>query len=378
MQILHYCARLRLVDGGVVRAVLDITSALAGRGKNVILLHTEGTDCPPASSHVQTMQTGPFDKAPIRFSQQRLESLKQHIEDADVLHLHTPWEPANIQLAKLAYSCGTPYIISVHGMLDDWVMKTSAMKKKLFLLLGGRRMFNRASAVHCTAEAEASQVKKRIPKATIIVAPYVFNPEEYLHPPPTSDPDKYWPVRGPMLPTVLFLSRIHPKKGVDRFIRAAGVVCKTHDARFIIAGSGEVEYERELRLLVEEEGIQNNVEFVGFVGGDRKTSLYRVADIFAVPTSQENFGIVFPEAMACGVPVITTRGVDIWPELEGSGGAQIIQEDVQSTANAIKHLLDNAELRNQMGAKGRQWVDHTFSGDAVVNRYIELYRSVGA
>ena len=151
-------------------------------------------------------------------------------------------------------------------------------------------------------------------------------------------------------------------------------MCALHQVRFIIAGSGDSTYERSLHALVEKLGVQDHVEFVGFVNGDRKTSLLRASDIFVLPTSQENFGIVFPEAMACSIPIITTKGVDIWPELEESGGAFIINEDAESTANAIIQLLDDDALRTKMGVAGRKWVAKTFTGNTVVNRYIEMYR----
>ena len=374
MQILHYCARLRLKDGGVVRAVLDLTTALAQRGKTVTLMATEGNDWPESDTKVQTVQSGPFDRWPIRFSRKKLTQIRRHIEQADVLHLHTPWEPANIQMANIARACGTPYVISIHGMLDRWVMRTSTLKKRLFLSLGGRKMLHKASAVHCTAQAEVTQIIRLIPKSTLDVIPLVFDPSNFLNPPPTSDPDKHWPQGGLDKPIILFLSRLHPKKGVDRLIRAAVPIVEAHNARFIIAGNGTTNYNKQLRALVKELNLISAIDFVGFVEGDRKTALYRAADIFVLPTSQENFGLVLPEAMACSVPVITTKGVDIWPELEESGGAIIIDDDIESITNAIRLLLSDDEKKSMMGQSGRKWVDSVFSGDAIVNRYIDLYR----
>ena len=144
--------------------------------------------------------------------------------------------------------------------------------------------------------------------------------------------------------------------------------------RFIIAGNGTTNYNKQLRALVKELNLISAIDFVGFVEGDRKTALYRAADIFVLPTSQENFGLVLPEAMACSVPVITTKGVDIWPELEESGGAIIIDDDIESITNAIQLLLSDDEKKSMMGQSGRKWVDSVFSGDAIVNRYIDLYR----
>ena len=324
MKILHYCAHIRLESGGVVRAVLDLTEGLSKAGKDVTLLATEGDDWPHHHSGVQALRTGSFDRAPIRFSQERLNFLREHIEQADVLHLHTLWDPANMQLAKIARACDIPYIVSIHGMLDDWSMKQRNLKKRLYLLCGGKSFLQKSAAIHCTAEAEESQVTKWTPRGKHVVIPYVFNPSEYLQPPPTSDPDKYWPQRGEKKPVVLFLSRIHEKKGVENLLQAAAKINAIHAVRFIIAGSGDPTYERSLHTLVSKLNIEHCVEFVGFVTGDRKTALYRATDIFALPTSQENFGIVLPEAMACGIPVITTKGVDIWSELDRSGGATIV------------------------------------------------------
>ena len=131
MKILHYCARIRLVDGGVVRSVLDLTSALSRSGTSITLMATDGKDWPSCHSGVETMLTGEFDRSPLRFSVKRLRYIQDHIEQADVLHLHTPWEPANRQLAKIARACCTPYGISIHGILDDWCMKHRSFKKRI-------------------------------------------------------------------------------------------------------------------------------------------------------------------------------------------------------------------------------------------------------
>jgi len=373
MQILHYCARIRLQDGGVVSSVIDLAQSLSHVGASVTLMATQGDDW-PIGGIVQTMQTGSFDRPPIRFSSKRLAVIRPHIEQSDVLHLHTPWEPANLQLARIARQCHTPYIVSIHGMLDRWVMKKSNFKKRLFLRLGGRNMLHNAAAVHCTCMAEADQVKRWIPKANIATIPLVFDPSEYLDPPSTSDPDKHWPPRASERPVILFLSRLHPKKGVDRLIRAAAIVTATHDARFIIAGCGSAAYEQELRLLVEELRLHSHVDFAGFVEGDRKISLYRATDVFVLPASQEHFYLALPEAMACRVPVVTTRGVDIWSELQESGGALIIDDDPASIAKAILQLLADPTRLTEMGLAGQRWVTQTFSGNAVTSKYMKLYR----
>ena len=116
--------------------------------------------------------------------------------------------------------------------------------------------------------------------------------------------------------------------------------------------------------------------FVGHVGGALKISLYEWADVFVLPTSQENFGLVLPEALACRTPVITTKGVDIWPELEASGGAVIVDAEPSTLAKEIKAMLEEADRRKQMGERGRQWVMERLTPQVIVYAYESLYREV--
>ena len=129
-----------------------------------------------------------------------------------------------------------------------------------------------------------------------------------------------------------------------------------------------------MKSLTTELNLGDCVEFVGFVEGDRKTALLRASSLFVLPTSQENYGLVFPEAMACGLPVITTKGVDIWHELEQSGGAIIIDGSKEQLVSSIISLLEDDSTRMSMSNAAKLWVTDTFTNDTVVNRYIELYR----
>ena len=116
--------------------------------------------------------------------------------------------------------------------------------------------------------------------------------------------------------------------------------------------------------------------FLGMVVGKAKVSLFESADVFILPTSQENFGFVLPEAMACRTPVITTKGVDIWPELDACGGAVIVKQDATEIADAATKVLADPEKAQQMGDAGREWVFATLDAAKVVSKFIELYQNV--
>ncbi len=386
MKIVQYMSRIRLEDGGVVRAVLDLCGALAARGHDVTLLAGDSSDVPSTwrsggdgLPRVHTVQ-GRAGLLP-RLTQPATLDARRIIHQADVLHLHVPWDPICVQLGRIARQAGVPYLVGIHGMLDDWSMKQKALKKRLYLAIKGRRFLEQAAVVHCTAQAEREQSKKWYPNGRPVVLPLIFDLEEYVDLP------------GPQLarqalasvfpstdqPVLLFLSRLHPKKQVDLLIEAASELRRRGVAfKLLIAGTGDEPYEAQLRELVKERALMEQVAFVGFVTGKEKVSLYQAANLFVLPTHQENWGFVLLESLACGTPVITTKGVDIWPELESTGGAVIAEASPDAIADAIVELLADDQRRQSMGVKGRDWVLQNLTVERVLDRYEQLYREISA
>src|SRR5204863_306780 len=143
-------------------------------------------------------------------------------------------------------------------------------------------------------------------------------------------------------PTLLFLSRLHAKKGVGTLVRSVHVLRERGRlVRLVIAGGGDAAYERELRGIVEELKLGDRVLFAGFVRGKEKVSLYQAADAFVLPSSQENFGYVVVEALAARTPVITTRGVALWPQLERERAAVLAEPEVEPLCASILGVLDD-------------------------------------
>lgn len=391
MRIVHYLKWMRLTDGGTVRAVLDWCEALATRGHEVTLLTADDMDVPTPWKNggvglprVIKLELRDLIKGAVRegapdtplqfLTRQSLAIAKTEIEQANCVHLHGVWATSNLQLASLANKLRVPYIVSPHGMLDDWSTSQSALKKRLHLVLFGGRMLRRAGAVLCTAEGEANQAKAHFDPNKSRVLPLLFDITPFqkpADPKPAIQMFNFEPERH----RVLFLSRLSPKKGADRLLRAAALL-KDINADFIFAGPADSdEYETSLKNLAHQLKIEGAVRFLGMVRGDDKLSLFRAADVFVLPTSQENWGFVILEAMASGVPVITTKGVDVWPELQASGGAKIVEKDTEALARSIRSVLENRSLRSQMGQAGRDWVLRTFDHHTILSSYENLYSS---
>ena len=331
MRIAQYMHRVDLEDGGPPRAVLDLSRILHERGHDVTLVTTDDRNVPDAW---QEPGVGPellVLPTPARpgsiFAGRQLAPMRSLLARVDVLQLHGPWERANAQLGGLARAARVPYVISLRGMLDDWCMTQGGLKKRLYLKIAGRRLLEGAAYVHCTADDELAQSGKWFPRGRGRVVPNLIDLAPYGQLPGPEEARTAYPFLNSG-PTLLFLSRIHVKKGIEHLIEAASRMHATGRAvQVAIAGSGDEDYVATLRRQVSRCGLDQHVHFLGHVGGSLKYSLYQAADVFVLPTSQENFGFVQFEAMACGTPVMTTNLVDTWREIVDSGGGVAVDQD---------------------------------------------------
>ncbi|HEX2838690.1 MAG TPA: glycosyltransferase [Phycisphaerales bacterium] len=387
MRILHYVASTDSRLGGVPRFVLDACRVMADQGHETVLATCDTTDTPPAWTEAGARSGGMPEvvrvghgRLPHSLSSASMKVLRRELERCDVLHLHSVWSIGNMQLAAAARELGVPYIVTTHGMLDEWSVRQGAMKKKLYMALGGRRMMDGAAAIHCTAQAEFDQSKRFFPRTPCAIVPYVQDLAPYRELPGRAlARDRFEFLRSSGEPVVLFLSRLHYKKGVEFLIEAAGELAKRGvKAQFAIAGTGDDQYLKFLQERAERVGVTDRVHFVGQVKGAEKLSLYQNADAFVLPTSQENFGLVLIEAMACGTPVVTTKGTDIWQDVLASGGASIVSQSAVEIADAVQRIVTNPEQQRAMGSAARPWVFRTYDEGVLAPRFARLYSQVAA
>lgn len=382
LRIAHFLSAVNEQFGGPVRAVIDLCNAMSDRGHDLTVLTWDSTSVPPGWGYPQRPRVALVEEPSLPghlFSPRQVRSIEHMLDSLapDCMHFHGVWDPNLAQLGRVAQSRGLPYFISVRGMLDDWSMAQRGAKKRLYLDLFGRSWLEHAARVHLTAQAEMDQASKWFPGGRPLVIPNLLDLRPYKTPPGPEMARERFACLGAPEPTLLFLSRISYKKGVEHLLRAARLL---HDrgtpCHVIVAGDAfMVSYLGAVKDLIRKLELEEWVKLPGHVGGAAKISLYQASDLLVLPTSQENFGFVFFEAMAAGLPVITTKGVDLWPELEQSGGASICDVEPEALADRIAALLADRPALRAMGERGREWTFRFLDTERILDQFEEMYAS---
>jgi len=382
VKILHYQRDMRLAGGGVVRFVMDVCAAVAARGHEVVIAAPDVSDLPEAwrtgAPGVPRTRTVPAPDLPLElWSPRALREVRGAISGFDALHIHGVWWPSSVQMGRLAERLGIPYAVTPHGMFDDWAMKHSPVRKKLFYTLFARRLVGRAAIVQVTAQGELNQSQKWFPSTPSTIIPPVIDLSLFKVLPGPQEARAAFPPPLPGAPVILFLSRVHPQKCSEVLIDAAALLKQRGvDCNLFIAGPGEPAYLDSLTWRARDKGVEDRTRLLGMVSGRLKASLYELATIFALPSPQESFGLVMTEAMSCGTPVVTTRGVDIWPELETAGVAVLSELSAPAFAEAIAALLGDPARRERLSHAAGRWLSEYLDPAAVGVQYESMYRNI--
>jgi glycosyltransferase involved in cell wall biosynthesis len=394
MRILHYLQAIRLEDGGVVRAVLDMCTYQARAGHEVVLATCDGKDVPAAwrggagMPRVALLGKPPRSPWPANGFQSKVDPL---VRGAEVVHLHVVWDPLQLAFAAAARRHGVPYVQSPHGMFADWCMAQKRLKKQAYLALAGRRLIRGARFVVLAGEGELEQAAKRHPETPSVVLPLIFDTEPYRERPDPAAARERYRLPAPDAASILFLSRLHYQKRPDLILTAARLL-RDRGLKFnlVFAGPSAADYEERLRAYARQLKLDDISSFLGMVSRE-KPSLYAACDLFVMTSTEESFGLVYFEALASGTPVLTTRAAATWRELESTGGARIVGKiasdvpygqvgggDVRELAAAMGEMIADRGALRRMGEAGRRWVMANLDPGVVVGRYAEMYRSAAA
>lgn len=285
--------------------------------------------------------------------------------DTDVLHNFGTWTYFNHRVSVKARHAKIPQVFCPMGMLEPWSLAQKRLKKRLGWMLYQRHDIECSAAVHATARSEAENLRALGIKAPIALIPHGIDL-------PSDRPVRQTLEKDSSEKTILFLSRIHPKKGLVELVQACARL-KTRNWKVIIAGPDQDGYQSVIEKAVSCAQLHGKFNFVGPVYGEQKSALFAQADIFVLPTHSENFGLVIPEALAHGVPVITTTGAP-WAELDEVGCGWWIPTGAAALESTLSEAISmpNATLA-EMGARGQAMVEERYAWPAIIRKHIALY-----
>ncbi len=357
MRVLHTLASLDPATGGPARSVPALVRALKQAGIDPVLW----TARPSEGEWTQAIK-----EAGVPVHSGELAALGRF----DLIHDHGLWLPNNHAVARLARVAKTPRIVSPRGMLEPWALNHRKWKKRLAWWLYQRADLHAAAALHATAESEAEHIKElglRIPVYVI--------PNGVELPRAASESPEVESQRSENPRTALFLSRIHPKKGLRMLIEAWAAV-RPAGWRMRVVGPDENGHRAELEQRVTQAGLTGCWEFCDALEGTAKDAAFRHADLFILPTHSENFGIAVAEALAAGVPVITTTGAP-WEGLLETNSGWWVDPTPHDLAAALRDACTrDAATLQEMGGRGREWMRRDFSCEGVGTKMAESYQNI--
>ncbi|MEH1865981.1 MAG: glycosyltransferase [Nostoc sp.] len=387
MKVLHIIPSVASVRGGPSQAILETVKALQNQGVTAEIATTNdnGNDL----LDVPLNQRIEYEEVPIwffsrfspevnsirefAFSSQLTSWLWQNAANYDLLHIHAIFSYTSTVAMAIARFQGIPYIVRPLGQLCEWSLQQSARKKQIYLNLIERANLNHAQALHLTS----GQEQKEVAHLALGVPSFVL-PHGLSIPEPLTDARhllrQYLNLPADE-PIVLFLSRLHPKKGLDYLIRALG---KLTDYRFtfVLAGSGAKEYEAEIESLLVATGIRDRTYLTGFLTGETKNLFMQGSDLFVLTSHSENFGVAVLEALAVGIPVLVTPGVALAAIVQQYELGYVSELDVLAIAEAVDRYLSHPQAGKDMGDRARQIIIEKYTWEKISSDLLAIYRSI--
>jgi len=368
----HTIASLARSAGGPTYSVTRLCDGLAGLGASVKLVTQRsradgGGDILPAASAVEVHVTGDmlFARQQFAYSRSFRRTLTRCCSDAlTIIHDHGAWLPTNLAASSVARSLHLPLVVSPRGTLEPWALSQSMFRKRLAWIAFEKRILRSAALLCVTSEQEGRNLHSlglRVPLAVIpngIDMPRGQGPS-FLEAPRT----------------ILFLSRIHPKKGLLNLVEAWRRL-RPAGWTVVIAGPDEQGHRAEVERAVATAGLQEEIRFIGPVFGEAKHGLFRTASLLVLPTRREQSGVVVLEALSHGLPVITTKAAP-WAELETHRCGWWVDVGAAPLEQALRLATSTSpnELR-EMGSRGKALAGGKYDWDGIAAKMLETYEWV--
>lgn len=379
MRLLHVICDTDPTSGGPIEALLRISEVMIKDGHEVEVVSLEEPDEARRRNFPFSVNALGEGTRRYHYNARLKPWLREHSGKFDAVVLHGLWNYSSLGAWRALRRGSTPYFIFAHGMMDPWFRERSPLKhfaKQIYWLLAEGKVLRDAQAVLFTCEEERLRARNVFRG---------FSYRERVAMLGTAAPDgdgvaekaafyqAFPKLRGRAF--LLFLSRIHPKKGCDLLVEAFGDLVKTlpEDLDLVMAGPDAVQWTPKLEERARSLRVEKRIHWVGMLQGAIKRGALRNAEAMILPSHQENFGVVVAEAMACSTPVLISNKVNIWREVESSGGGLVDSDDAQGTQRLIRSFFSlSDEERLHMRAAARAGFLKYFDIEVAAREFVRV------
>ncbi len=381
MNIAHVLPYLTERFGGPVVVVKNVGGMLAAMGHDVSYWTTAGKK--------DREELASMDCAHIydvvwprswRRSRDLVRGLSAEISSINIVHIGGLWLHPTYAASRIARANNTPYVLSPAGCLEPWRLRSNGLKwlkKMAYINLVGKSMMQGAACLQACSVQEADHFRQVGYRGPITVIPNGVDASEFS-PGSGAEAESLWPdLAGRSV--VLFMSRLSPEKGLDILIPIWAELVQSaayKNALLVIAGPDDRGYRKVVEGMIDSCHAGSKILLTGMVRGKEKLSLLRRADVFVLPSYSENFGIVVVEALACGIPVITTTDTP-WEQLQQVDAGRWVAPREPELAQALRELLDMSESKREaMGHHGRELVLEEYNWNKITRQLINVYHCI--
>lgn len=363
MKIIHYIPSIDRIAGGTSTYMQVLGKELGKLAEAHIITHVSENPLQIDNCKVHNVPSyNPFNG---RFKNEVSKLID--IVKPDLVHVNCCWLPTCTIVQQMAQKCGLKVVLTPHGMLEPWIIKCHYWTRKLpALLLYQKAAIQNADCLQATAESEKENLLKLGYNSNIKIVQLGIDAESITM--KTS-----WKKNM----QILFLSRVHVKKGINYLIEAADILRdELQGYKIVVAGEGDADYVASLKQQIMDKGLQNIIQLIGGVYGNKKWKLFQTSDFFVLPTNSENFGLAIAESLASGTPVITTVGTP-WNDLNTSNAGAWIEIGTQPLVDTLRRFLSlSDDDLEAMGKNGRKLIETKYSAKVMAEEMMEVYQSI--